>query len=302
MESRRLRYFVTIVDSGSITRAAAVVGIAQSALSQQLGILENEFRVKVLERSASGIAPTSAGRTLYAYAQSILRQCEEMRTAVHHSVKPLSGTVIVGMAPTMVRRFALPLIERVCHQHPEMHLQIVEEGSAMLAESLAGGRIELSISPTRPEGTIAGEELLTERLALIHAASWDVAPAASLAVLAELPWVVTRRPHSIRVLVDAVFAAANLTPRVVIEIDSLPSVVETVRRGFGCTVLPETLIGAGLETAGIVARPFGTSPVMRPMYLSYRRSPVLTPPAQFVLGVLREIGAELRGNQDRLAG
>jgi LysR family nitrogen assimilation transcriptional regulator len=292
-----LRYFVTIVDSGSITRAATAAGIAQSALSQQLAILENELRVKLLERSASGISPTTAGRTLYAYAQTILRQYDELRAAVHHSVQPLSGTVILGISPTMVRRFGLPLIERVCNQHPEMHLQIVEEGSAVLNASLAGGRIELSISPTRPEGAIAGEELLTERLALVHAASWDVASDASLAVLADLPWVVTRRPHSIRILVDAVFAASNLAPRVVIEIDSLPNVIETINRGFGCTVLPEGLIRSESDSCTVVSKPFGTSPVMRPMYLSYRRSPALTPAAKFVLDVLREIGAELRGDQ-----
>ena len=66
MDSRRLRYFVQIVDSGSITRAAALSGVAQPALSQQLAILENELKVKLLDRSVSGVTPTSAGRVLYA--------------------------------------------------------------------------------------------------------------------------------------------------------------------------------------------------------------------------------------------
>ena len=50
MDSRRLKYFVQIVDSGSITRAAAVTGIAQPALSQQLAVLENELKAFVAER------------------------------------------------------------------------------------------------------------------------------------------------------------------------------------------------------------------------------------------------------------
>ena len=54
MDTRRLRYFVQIVDSGSITRAAAVSGVAQPALSQQLAILENDLKVKLLDRSVSG--------------------------------------------------------------------------------------------------------------------------------------------------------------------------------------------------------------------------------------------------------
>jgi len=168
VDSRRLRYFVQIVDSGSITRAAAATGVAQPALSQQLAVLENELKVKLLERSVSGVTPTAAGRILYARAQIILRHFDELRDAVHREVQPLSGAVTLGMSPTMVPRFALPLIEKVCTQHPEMHLQIREEGSAVLQELLASGRIELSISPTRPDGdAIVGEEILIEPLILI---------------------------------------------------------------------------------------------------------------------------------------
>src|SRR5512138_90510 len=93
MDSRRLRYFVQIVDSGSITRAAAASGVAQPALSQQLAILENELKVKLLERSVSGVTPTAAGKILYTRAQTILRQYEELREAVHREVQPLSGVV-----------------------------------------------------------------------------------------------------------------------------------------------------------------------------------------------------------------
>src|SRR5262245_14422391 len=168
LDSRRLRYFVQIVDSGSITRAAAATGVAQPALSQQLAILENELKVRLLERSVSGVTPTAAGRILYTRAQTILRQFDELRDAVHREVQPLSGTVILGMSPTMVSRFGLPLIEKVCTQHPEMHLSIREEGSAVLQELLATGRIELSISPTRPDNdSIVGEEVLSEPLVLM---------------------------------------------------------------------------------------------------------------------------------------
>ena len=86
MDSRRLRYFIQIVDSGSITRAAAVTGVAQPALSQQVAVLEHELKVKLLDRSVAGVTPTSAGRILYARAQTILRQYEDLRLAVHREV------------------------------------------------------------------------------------------------------------------------------------------------------------------------------------------------------------------------
>ena len=292
MDSRRLRYFVQIVDSGSITRAAALSGVAQPALSQQLAVLENELKVKLLDRSVSGVTPTSAGRVLYARAQSILRQFDDLHEAVHREVQPLSGTVIVGIPPTMLPRIGLPLIEKVCAQHPEMHLQIREEGSLVLHELLVNGRIELSISATKPEGVVTGEEILTEAIVLMHSPSMALPERTTLADLARLPWVMPRRPNAIRTLVDGAFAANNLTPRIVVEIDSLYSAMEIVRRGFAVGPMTMGAMREDLDAGTLRARQLGDTPLMRSLYLAQRRSPALTPAAQFVHGILRDLSAE----------
>jgi LysR family nitrogen assimilation transcriptional regulator len=292
MDSRRLRNFVQIVDSGSITRAAALSGVAQPALSQQLAILENELKVKLLDRSVSGVTPTAAGRILYARAQGILRQFDELRDAVHREAQPLSGTVLVGVPPTMLSRFGLPLIEKVCTQHPEMRLQIREEGSLVLHELLMSGKIELSISAMRPEGVLTGEEILTEAIVLMYPPSMTMPESATLADLARLPWVLPRRPNAIRTLIDAAFASCNLSANVVVEIDSPQSAMASVRLGFGVGAMTLGAMKEDLEAGTLRERPLGDTPLMRSMYLSHRRSPGLTPAAQFVHGILRDIAAE----------
>jgi LysR family transcriptional regulator, nitrogen assimilation regulatory protein len=298
VDSRRLRYFVQIVDSGSITRAAAVTGVAQPALSQQLAVLENELKVKLLERSPFGVTPTAAGRILYARAQAILRQFDELRQAVHREVQPLSGEVMIGMSPTMVPRFAFALIEKVCTQHPEMHLQIREEGSAALNELLSNGRIELSISPTRPDNeAIVGDELLTEPVFVMYPPAWSVPDDAPLEALAALPWIVPRRPNSIRAIVDGVFAAASLTPYVAVELDSLHNVIETVRRGLGVGAMVAGAIQTDLDAGTLRARPLGSSSPLRPMFLARRRTPALSRPAQFVYDALLDIAVDLRAHE-----
>ena len=292
MDSRRLRYFVQIVDSGSITRAAALSGVAQPALSQQLAVLENELKVKLLDRSVSGVTPTAAGRILYARAQAILRQVEDLRDAVHREVQPLAGTVTVGMPPTMLSRFGLPLIEKVCTQHPEMRLQIREEGSLLLQELLAAGKIELSISATRPEGVVTGEEILTEDIVLMVPPSMTVPEEATLADIAALPWVVPRRPNAIRTLIDAAFASNNLAVNVVVEIDSLYSAMETVRRGVGVGAMTMGAMKEDLDAGTLRVRQIGAMPLVRSMYLAHRRQPALTAAAQFVHGILRDLSAD----------
>ncbi|WP_222272565.1 LysR family transcriptional regulator, partial [Rhizobium leguminosarum] len=74
MDIRRLKSFIVIVDSGSITRAADLLHIAQPALSQQLAALEEHFGHKLLIRSQQGVSMTDAGHAVYRHAQIILRQ------------------------------------------------------------------------------------------------------------------------------------------------------------------------------------------------------------------------------------
>ena len=77
---RRLKYFVKIVDIGSLTQAADVLHIAQPALSQQLATLEGEFRQQLLVRTKRGVTPTDAGMVLYRHAQIILRQFDQAQS------------------------------------------------------------------------------------------------------------------------------------------------------------------------------------------------------------------------------
>ena len=298
VDTRRLRYFVQIVDSGSITRAAAAAGVAQPALSQQLAILEAELKVKLLERSVSGVTPTPAGRVLYARAQRLLRQCDELKIAVHREAQPLSGTVILGVSPAIVLRLGLPLVEKICLQHPEVHLQLIEEGSSSLREMLANARIDLAISPAQPDGElIVGEQLLSERLILAYPVSWTSVQHASLPDVAKLPWVLPRQHHSIRMLAEAVFATLGLAPRVILEIDSVHSAIDSVRRKLGVTVLPDGVAADAVASRAICTREFADPPVMRPMYLLRRRTPALTPAAQFVYDLAREVASHLENGE-----
>ncbi len=71
MNFRRLKYFVKIVDIGSLTQAAEVLHIAQPALSQQVATLEGELNQQLLIRTKRGVTPTDAGKILYTHARAI---------------------------------------------------------------------------------------------------------------------------------------------------------------------------------------------------------------------------------------
>ena len=101
MELRQLRYFVRIIETGSMGRAALDLNIGVSALSQQMARLENELAIRLLQRTSRGVMPTSAGLAFYSQAQLALRHADDAVLAAREA--RLSGHVSVGMAPKIGR-------------------------------------------------------------------------------------------------------------------------------------------------------------------------------------------------------
>src|SRR5699024_12446862 len=100
METRRLEYFVAIVDAGTITRAAELLLVAQPALSQHVAALETEFREQLLIRSRKGVIPTPAGHALYRYARAILRLEDAARRDITSDIDNPTGRVSSALAPS----------------------------------------------------------------------------------------------------------------------------------------------------------------------------------------------------------
>lgn len=104
MNFRRLKYFVKIVDTGSLTQAAEVLHIAQPALSQQVATLEGELNQQLLIRTKRGVTPTEAGKILYAHARCILQQCEQAKLAVNSSGKRCNEAHFASGSSSFIRQ------------------------------------------------------------------------------------------------------------------------------------------------------------------------------------------------------
>lgn len=76
---RQIKYFITVVDSGSFTEAAEELYISQSAVSQQISALESELGVKLLRREKRKFELTEAGKYLYRHGQEVLDHAEKLK-------------------------------------------------------------------------------------------------------------------------------------------------------------------------------------------------------------------------------
>jgi LysR family nitrogen assimilation transcriptional regulator len=242
METRRLEYFVRIVDAGSINRAASSLGIAQPALSQQLMILEAELRCRLLVRSPSGVAPTEAGERLYVRAQSLLRQVKDLQDMVAADDSGSAGVVSVGMPPSLSLSFGTPLCERVSQEHGRLRLQMVEASGTALLEQLRRGSLDIALIPVDPlRSDIAAKAVLCEEMMFVAPKSYGTERPA-LPELAAMPWMLTRSPNTTRGMLTAMFAEAKLELNISLEVESLPVLIDLVCRGYGVTFLPRSAV------------------------------------------------------------
>jgi LysR family nitrogen assimilation transcriptional regulator len=145
MELRQLRYFIAIVDHGSLSRAAKVLHIVQPALTQQLQHLEEELGATLLHRSAQGMQATDAGKLFYEHAQAILKQVSDAKSAVTQSTDKPSGTVALGIPQSVSGALAFPLLTAVRAAFPDIVFQLTEELTGNLTEQLKSGRLNLAI-------------------------------------------------------------------------------------------------------------------------------------------------------------
>ena len=103
MDVKQMRYFVQIVESGSLSKAASQLHIAQPSLSQQLKGLEDELGVELLVRHPRGVTPTDLGMLFCDHARSILKDIDRAKEIVQTRARNPVGRVSVGLPTSACR-------------------------------------------------------------------------------------------------------------------------------------------------------------------------------------------------------
>jgi len=253
MELRQLRYFVRIVELGSMSRAALDLDMVQSALSQQISRLESELSTRLLQRTPRGVVPTDAGVAFFREAQLTLRHAEQAVRGAQQA--RLSGSVSVGLAPTTSAMLGLPMMQAMRARYPDVRLHMVEGMSGHLADMLNARALDMAVLfDARRHGAQARaggrrwqvHPLIEETLFLIRARGSQAPPLPPQMALADLagePLILPTGLHGLRSTLDTAFSQARFAPHLVLEVDSLSMVMAAVDAGLGSTVQPWAAMG-----------------------------------------------------------
>ncbi|MFD1694261.1 LysR substrate-binding domain-containing protein [Roseibium aestuarii] len=299
LDTRQLRYFVQIVESGSLSKASRELLIAQPALSQQIAKLEDEVGRPLLHRSSKGVTPTENGLALYHHARFMLRQLDQALSIARSDTGAVQGMVSVGLPATTVSALGLNLVRTIRKRYPSILLNVVEGMSGHIGHLMRLGQLDLAVlfsSDMSSELTV--EPLLIEELFVLLPRNSPLFPqertSITIAEAAELPLILPTGSHGLRQRIAAEFENRGLGTNVVAEIDSLSLLMNCVHDGIGATIKP---MGAIMHE-GARGRDWRYLPVsdarFRRRNFLYSLAPErLSTAAAVVASVLKEIAEDL---------
>jgi LysR family nitrogen assimilation transcriptional regulator len=296
IEFRQLRYLVAIVDAGSLTRASAILNIAQPSLSQQMADLEATIGSKLLHRSVRGVTPTDSGKAVYRHAQTILHLRDQTADVARGAGSKVSGRVRLGLPSSIAMVLAAPLVKSLIQEFPDILLELYESPSTYLAAQLFDERVDLSLLvDTAPSPGLEVRPLMEESIYFVQSKE-RIKPneifSVGLADLVNFPMILTTRATTLRQLIDSACALANTKLQVHAEASSIQTLLTVVAEGSLSTLVPYSALSWHPATSALRLWPVSPT-IARPVSLAWSRSSSMSHATECVRSAIIDVASEL---------
>src|SRR5215471_7397688 len=245
MELHQLRYFCAVAETRSFSRAAQHCHVSQPSLSQQILKLEDELGARLFDRLGRTIRLTSSGETFLPRARAVLRELEAARGDVDVQKESVSGTVTIGVIPTVAPYLLPPHLAQFSRKFPQAQLAVVEEITPVLLERLRAATIDVALLALPIRGhEFESFPILTEPLFAAVSKHHRLARRQSLSLkdLRVDPFLLLRDGHCFRDTAVAACDRARLHPQIVFESGQFTSLLSMVAAGMGVSIVPEMAI------------------------------------------------------------
>lgn len=241
IELRHLRYFLAVAESAHFTKAAQKLHVTQPTLSHQIRQLEGQLNLPLFDRVGRRIKLTAAGELLLPHARRVLRELEDAQAALGelHGLK--RGALKVGIVQTVNACVIPEIVGQFSAVHPGIRVTCFEMAVEDIETGLESGRLDLGIGFLPPSRkSLEGERLFTEELVAVVPRNHGLVKRSQLRVreLATLPLVLLSPKYCTRQLIDRAFSEAQVQPTVHVEMNSVESILSTVRQARLATLLP----------------------------------------------------------------
>ncbi|MCR8842320.1 LysR substrate-binding domain-containing protein [Paenibacillus sp. SC116] len=242
MELRQLEYFMALCKELNFTRAAEKLGIAQPSLSQQIRLLEHEIGMPLFDRIGKRTVITEAGKTLLHHSYNVFHELSQARAAISELQGLKRGTLKIGALLTVVNYLLPPTVIGFHSSYPNVELSVLGMRTGDIFEAILQNELDLGIVFLPMEhDDLETIPLYKENLALAAPINHPIAqqPFVTLDILQETTSVLLPDTYFLRQLINEQCRSLDCTPKQVIEMTTMESIINMVSQGVGVTILPK---------------------------------------------------------------
>ncbi|UUL81623.1 hydrogen peroxide-inducible genes activator [Sphingomonas qomolangmaensis] len=289
---RQLRYLVALAEQGSFTRGAAAVEVTQPSFSQQIQLLETMLQGRVVERGGRTIL-TPLGRDAVAAARRVLVEVDGFAALADRRVDALSGTIRLGVSPTLGPYILPQLVARLHATSPTLRVHVREGMPSLLLEMLSDGAHDVVLLqlPVDQAGRHV-ERLFRDPLYLAMAADDPLRDRAEIttADLAGRGLLTLQAQYRMSDQVTALAEAAGAHVLRDYEGTSLDAIRQMAGMGMGLAFLPQLYVRQEIRPGDeVIARPFAGGRHYREIGLVWRAGAGRAPAFEKLAALLREV-------------
>jgi len=293
MNFRALQYFVKLAELKHFSNAANACFVSQPTLSTQIRKLEEELGVSLVERAPRQVMLTPIGEDIAHRARHVLRDIAHIKDAARRSKDPETGTIKLGIFPTLAPYLLPHVIPVICQRYPDLRLQLAEEKTEDILNMLDQGRLDAGLLalPVEEHG-MEMEVLFEEPFVMAMPASHPLTEKRfiSLKDLQGEELLLLEEGHCLRQHALAVCALAGAHERLDFHATSMETLRQMVAANAGVTLMPLLSVKPPIaSTDNIVLRPFESPIPSRTIALVWRSSSPLG-------GFLRKLADKLKLN------
>ncbi|MFT4101923.1 MAG: LysR substrate-binding domain-containing protein [Burkholderiaceae bacterium] len=289
MDLKQLRAFVTVAETGNVTRASSLLNLVQPAVSRQLRLLEEDLGTELFERGRHGMRLTPAGKTMLEYARRILDEVARAKAEIQPTAGPVTGIVTIGLLASTSDLLATLLVTEVARRYPRIRLRLIIGYAGHLQDWLEAGDVDAALLYGRKETpTLHVKALIEENLWVLAAPSARLTRKrpVTLARVARESFILPAAPQGLRATIEHAAAEAGVELQVFAETNALSVQKELVARGHGWTILPAVAVMQEVERGVLGAAPLASPGLRRTIVLAASTRRQATTPVRCVVSVL----------------
>ncbi len=296
---KQMRYFVSVVETGSVTRAAERWNVAQPALGTQVRLMEEALGVKLLNRLSHGMAPTASGKAFFEHCLKVEAEFQAALASVSRRDKQ-TAPLVVGLTNAAMLLFGEKLMRTARQSGLIEQVKIVERNSLELDHMLEGQAVDICISYSGADVPGAFKiPMFRENLQYVAPADRKLGKTIDFSKVLSQPIILQQKDDAVRRLVEDYAAAMDVGITIAAEVSSIGLTRKVVAQGPHGTILSASSVLEDVQAGKLVMAAIANPKIVRTIFLSVRTRIRHSSSGHPVLSLIAAAASDQQANETR---